>query len=72
MNVYKAERIVREMVLFVCAISIFPFMTLRVLIWKWHYWIRKNELIINKDNYEFQGITYKIDTILRKEFNENM
>lgn len=56
MNIYKTERILRECVLFVMAISIFPFMTLRVLIWKWHWWIRKNEIEIKKDNDEYQGL----------------
>ena len=56
MNIYKVERIIRESVLFACAIFIFPFMTTRILVWKWHWWIRKNESKINKENDEYQGI----------------
>jgi len=56
MSIYKAERITREVILFTCAIAIFPFMTLRVLIWKWHWWIQKNECKITKDHNVYQGI----------------
>lgn len=56
MNVLKSERILREIILFVIAISIFPFMTLRVLIWKWHFWIRKYERKITKDHKDYQGL----------------
>jgi hypothetical protein len=51
---YKAEMMIREILLFICAISIFPFMTLRVLVWKWHFWIRENEAIINENNREYK------------------
>ena len=56
MNALKSERLLREILLFVMAISIFPFMTLRVLIWKWHFWIRKTEHKITKDHNHYQGL----------------
>lgn len=56
MNALRTERLMREILLFVMAISIFPFMTLRVLIWKWHFWIRKTERKITKDHNHYQGL----------------
>jgi len=56
MDALKSERVLREIILFVCAIAIFPFMTLRVLIWKWNWWIRKQERKIYNDHKEYQGL----------------
>jgi len=56
MDALKSERILREFVLFTCAISIFTFMTLRVFIWKWHFWIRKTERKITKNHNKYQGL----------------
>ena len=58
MNALKTERLIREILLFVMAISIFPFMTLRVLVWKWHFWIRDLEHKIKKDHENYQNIKY--------------
>ena len=58
MNALKTERFIRETLLFVMAISIFPFMTLRVLVWKWHFWIRDLEYKIKKDHENYQNIKY--------------
>ena len=56
MDALKTERIVREIVLYVIAILFFPFMTIRVLIWKWHFWIVKNERLIKEDHDWYQGL----------------
>ena len=56
MDALKTERILREFVLFFIAIILFPFMTFRVLIWKWHFWLRNNEKLIKKDHDEYQGL----------------
>ena len=56
MNALKSERLLREIVLLGMAISIFPFMTLRVLIWKWSFWIRKTEKKIMQDHKQYQGL----------------
>ena len=58
MNALKTERFIREVLLFVMAISIFPFMTLRVLVWKWHFCIRDLECKIKKDHENYQNIKY--------------
>lgn len=54
----KGDRFLRELVLFMAAISIFPFMTVRVLVWKWHVWIRESELRIKEDHEDFENLKH--------------
>ena len=56
MDALKTERLLREIILFAMAILLFPFMTIRVLIWKWYFWIRKNERKITENHNEYQGL----------------
>ena len=44
----KLDNIVREIAIYVIAITVFPFQTIRVLLWKWLFWIQKGEKDIKK------------------------
>lgn len=49
----KADTFIRELVLILASIIIFPFKTIRILAFKWHLWIQKWESEIRKDHEDF-------------------
>lgn len=49
----KVDIFIREAVLIMACICIFPFKSIRVLAFKWHLWIQKWESEIRKDHEQF-------------------
>lgn len=63
-NLIKIETITRELVLYWAAIFLYPFKTIRCLIWQWHFWIQKTEIEIEKDHNDFFS---KYDAVNKKK-----
>lgn len=49
----KTDTIIREVVLILAAIIIFPLKSIRILAFKWHLWIQKWESEIRKDHEDY-------------------
>ena len=49
----KDEMFLRELVLYIAAIFLFPFKTIRALIWQWHFWLSKMDEKIKNDHDEY-------------------
>lgn len=49
----KTDTFIRESVLILASIIIFPFKTIRILAFKWHLWIQKWESEIRKDHEDY-------------------
>jgi hypothetical protein len=54
----KIEKLIIELILIIMGITWFPFMTLRVLLWKWSNWL----------NYEYEKIRQQKEKMLTKYF----
>jgi len=44
----KAENFIRDLLLYPIAIIYFPFATIRILLWKWHFWVENNQNVIKE------------------------
>ena len=57
------KKFTRELVIFLSAFTIFPFLTIRVLIWNWHFWLTKKNKKIQKnhiDNERFNSLLKRV------------
>ncbi len=45
----------REMVLLFCGLILFPFFTVRALMWKWHFWLQKMDKLIDEDHKRYNN-----------------
>lgn len=52
----KLDIFIREIVLILACIVLFPFKSIRVLAFKWHLWIQKWEAEIRKDHEDYLNI----------------
>jgi len=52
----KLDIFIREIVLILACIVLFPFKSIRVLAFKWHLWIQKWETEIRKDHEDYLNI----------------
>jgi hypothetical protein len=50
MKINKIESIIREILIYPFAIVLFPFLTIRSLVWNWFFWLVKSEMRIKKYN----------------------
>lgn len=53
--------IMREVLIFWAAVFIFPFKTVRLLIWKWYKWLAEGDKLIAKEHEEYFEIVNKHD-----------
>lgn len=49
----KVDVFIREVVLLLACVVLFPFKSIRILAFKWHLWIQKWEAEIRKDHDEY-------------------
>lgn len=48
-----ANILLREIILYLSCIILFPLKSIRIIVYKWHLWIQKWDYRIKKDHEEF-------------------
>lgn len=52
-NENSVQILIRELVLYFASLVLFPIRTVRVLVWKWHFWLKSTEAKIKEDHETF-------------------
>ena len=52
----KYDRKIREVVILFASVIIFPFRTIRALIWQWNFWLQKMDAKIKSDHDDYYKI----------------
>ena len=52
------DNFIREVLIFWAAIFVFPFKTIRILIWKWYKWIEGSEIEIKETHESINDLIY--------------
>ena len=52
----KTDNLIREILIYPMAVIWFPLMTIRVLVWKWNFWLQAEDEMINVFHKQINNI----------------